>query len=724
MTGKFRSDANAIISYCISKVMPDRVVRDTLRDFELPSGRLILVSVGKAAWSMANAAVQCLCEQFPKLREEIDSQGDSFTGYVITKYGHCKGDIPGVKCFEAGHPLPDKNGVSATQTIIDAVASLTKDDKVLFLVSGGGSALFEAPVIPLDELSRITGELLARGAGIAEINAVRRQLSLVKGGRFARLCEPAFITQIILSDVIGDDPSVIASGPAYPCSVGEYSALDVIEKYAIKVDTNTINALNRPFVKDLNNVSTTVGGSVRELTRAAAEACEHLGYDTVVLTDRLDCEAYEAGRFLGSMVGYYTEKNKKTAVVAGGETVVHLNRAATISPEGEQKETQMRAMGGRNQVITLSAAPYLSGKNACVFSFGSDGTDGPTDAAGGFTDGNTLSEALEAGIDIEKYLRADDSYHALKALSGLIITGPTGTNVNDVSICLIDRTCAVVPDYPMSFSELIKNIDMCREIAGKLEELHYSCDIAKYEEQICALMHRTHPFEAVLALETAFPSDKTGIHTLMFELEAALRMAEAYKNKGIPAEIYYDTFKCFSRFVNEYTRMNGECGFDVAHWAYRQVNMSIFRLGALEYEFIATDGVDAEKHIEIHIPSDADFRIESVKASLAKLEEFIGTFYPMFTGVDLLCDSWLLAPALDGLLPESSNIREFRKLFDVVEVDEEDDNFFRFLYGVKDDVPIAELPERTSLQRKAKQHLLDYGKIGSARGIIIKELKK
>ncbi|MBP3836683.1 MAG: glycerate-2-kinase family protein, partial [Pyramidobacter sp.] len=200
-----RSDSDRIIRAALAAALPDTAVRKALDGADFGTGRLVLVAVGKAAWQMAHAAV-----------EQLGSRISS--GVVITKYGHSQGDLPGLKIFEAGHPVPDDNSFAATDEAIRAVSGLTADDTVLFLISGGGSALFEKPLISRDSLDALTKQLLACGADIVEMNTVRKRLSAVKGGRFARLCEPAHVMSIVLSDIIGDPLDMIASGPAYPDS--------------------------------------------------------------------------------------------------------------------------------------------------------------------------------------------------------------------------------------------------------------------------------------------------------------------------------------------------------------------------------------------------------------------------------------------------------------------------------------------------------------------------
>ena len=409
MEQELYQEALQITDSAIQAVKPDAAVKRALS--EMPhSGRIFLVAAGKAAWQMADAAVKTL--------------GQMEDGVVVTKYGHVKAEIPGVRCYEAGHPVPDANSFAATEKALELVHGLHPEDTVLFLLSGGGSALFEKPLISGEELQEITAQLLASGADIVEMNTIRKRLSGVKGGRFASACAPAKVFSIVLSDILGDPLDMIASGPAVPDTSTCAQALAIAEKYRLKLSEQAQALLKQETPKTLDNVTTRITGSVRELCAAAAAACRERGYEPILLTDRLCCEAREAGSFLGSIVRTHAGRGKKLAYIAGGETVVHLTG---------------NGLGGGNQELALAAAPALAGlEHCCVFSVGSDGTDGPTDAAGGYVDGQTDAALRTAGWDVFAALQNNDAYHAMQAIGGLIITGPTGTNVNDVSVALVD----------------------------------------------------------------------------------------------------------------------------------------------------------------------------------------------------------------------------------------------------------------------------------------------
>ena len=407
--GTLREDAESIVRSAIGAVLPDQAVRRALEGRRFP-GRLFLVAVGKAAWRMASAALEAL-EKAPD------------GGLVISKYGHIPAPLPGLSCFEAGHPVPDENSVRAAEAALALADGLREGDTVLFLLSGGGSALFEAPLVPLEELRDVTDQLLAAGADIVEMNTVRKRLSAVKGGRFALRCAPAQIEAVILSDILGDPLDMIASGPVSPDSSSCAEALAVAEKYRLRLSEKAAACLREETPKSLSNVHAHLNGSVRELCRAAETRCRELGYEPVLLTDRLACEAREAGRFLAAVARTHAADGRPTAWLAGGETVVHLR--------GKGK-------GGRNQELALAAAEGLAGlENAALIAVGSDGTDGPTDAAGGYADGETCARLAAQGISIPAVLAENDAYHALAACGGLIVTGPTGTNVNDIAVLLL-----------------------------------------------------------------------------------------------------------------------------------------------------------------------------------------------------------------------------------------------------------------------------------------------
>ena len=409
---RLREDADQIIKLSIQAVLPDEAVAKALQGKDFGDGKIYMVAAGKAAWQMGKAAADIL-------KDRLEA------GIVVTKYDHVKGEIPKTQCFEAGHPVPDANSFKATQAALELVAQAGESDTVVFLLSGGGSALFEKPLIPTEELTDVTEQFLACGADIVEMNTVRKRLSAVKGGRFALACEPAQVFSVVLSDILGDPLDMIASGPAYPDSSTCEEAIAVAEKYKLRLSKEAWDLLKQETPTELHNVETQITGSVTNLCKAAATACKKLGYEPIILTDQLNCVAREAGAFMAAIAKTHQDTSRSLAFIAGGETVVHLT--------GKGK-------GGRNQELALAAAEGIAGlKDTAVFSVGSDGTDGPTDAAGGYSDGDTKRKLEEQNLSVFAVLQDNDAYHALQKTDGLIITGATGTNVNDVAVLLIKR---------------------------------------------------------------------------------------------------------------------------------------------------------------------------------------------------------------------------------------------------------------------------------------------
>ena len=409
-------DAQKIIDTIIAENMPGQAVKNALkgRRFESFDKQIHMVAVGKAAWTMAKAASDFLGDRLKR-------------GIVLTKYAHSNGPIRGIEIYEAGHPVSDENTILATKKCVEMAESLQGGDELLFLISGGGSALFEMPWdgITLADIQNVTNQLLARGADIVEMNMVRKRLSRVKAGRFAKLAAPAKVYSIVLSDVLGDRLDTIASGPAAPDSSTVEDAQKIVEKYRLDLTDVQKKYLLEETPKEIDNVETVITGSVRTLCESAAKAARTLGYEPIILTTGLNCEAKEAGRFLAAIAQDIKKGNTfkiPCAIIAGGETVV------TVTGKGK---------GGRNQELAFAAAKGIEGlDDVLIFSVGSDGTDGPTDAAGGMVDGSSFEKLKEAGFDFDAILADNDSYNGLKAIGGLIVTGPTGTNVNDVAVLL------------------------------------------------------------------------------------------------------------------------------------------------------------------------------------------------------------------------------------------------------------------------------------------------
>lgn len=394
-----RKDVDKIIANLIKQINPYDITAQALGSFNFTEGKKILISIGKAAYDMAKAVSDNL---------DIDY------GAVITKYGHSKGEIDNIKIFEAGHPIVDENSIKATDYVLNITSDLNENDNVIFLISGGGSALFEKPLVPLSVLQDINDQLLKSGANINEINTIRKRLSSVKAGKFAMHARPAHIYSLILSDVLGNDLSTIASGPIFNDITTSKQALDIIDRYNIKINDEVRTLLNKDSVNNIDNVEYKVIGSVSVLCEYTKTICESLGYKMNIVDDKCVGEARYVGRLLAS---YASDLENNSGIIMGGETTV------TVKGNG---------LGGRNSELALASSKYLKGiDNCCVFAFGSDGTDGPTDAAGGYVDSKTCEM-----IDVDYYLDNNDAYNGLKKTGGLIITGPTGSNINDVYVLL------------------------------------------------------------------------------------------------------------------------------------------------------------------------------------------------------------------------------------------------------------------------------------------------
>jgi len=408
-------DKDRLVDYVIAQNLPDEAVIKAVGGRKF-NKNLYVIAIGKAAWNMANAAYQQLGDQIVK-------------GIVITKYEHSKGEIPRMEIFEAGHPLSDANTIEATGKAIELAAGLSDEDELLFLVSGGGSALFEKPLpgLTLEDIVDVSSQLLAAGADIVEMNVIRKRLSAVKAGRFAQFVAPASTFAVVLSDVLGDRLDSIASGPMAPDHSTSCDAKRIVEKYNLKLTSLMEELLEKETPKEVLNVETVITGSVVTLCQSAAQIASEMGYHPTIICSNMNGEAREVGGLAGVMasdiVSGKSDFKPPCAIILGGETVVHLKGTGR---------------GGRNQELALAAAEGIAGlENVLILSLGSDGTDGPTDAAGGWADGKTAITLKEKGIDTHKMLENNDAYHVLKAVNQLIITGPTGTNVNDVTVIFV-----------------------------------------------------------------------------------------------------------------------------------------------------------------------------------------------------------------------------------------------------------------------------------------------
>ena len=414
--------------------------RHDLRDYE----RVFVVGGGKAAVPMTAAIVDVLGERLT-------------AGAIVTKYGHMtsQSPTPNLPILEAGHPVPDENSVRGAQAVADCAARATERDLVVCLISGGGSALLTLPVpgLTLPDLQALTGALLRSGATINELNTVRKHCSRIKGGNLARLVAPARLVTLILSDVVGDPLDVIASGPTVPDPTTVADARSVLERYDIAETRNSfLQETPKPGDPAFERVQNVVVGSNRLAALAAVEKARQLGFNTLLLSTYVEGEAREVAKVAAALAkgvrAHGDPLPPPACLVWGGETTV------TIRGEGK---------GGRNQELALAAALALEGwPGVLVMALATDGTDGPTDGAGAVVTGETVARAQALGLDPRAALEANDSYPFFDTLGkapplssplrlrsgqaphpqggGLIRTGPTGTNVNDLLFVLVGET--------------------------------------------------------------------------------------------------------------------------------------------------------------------------------------------------------------------------------------------------------------------------------------------
>ncbi len=426
----FYSAVKSVDPYKTLKLYGDRI----LSIYELGRcDRILLTGFGKAVCPMTKA----IEEELPGLIHE---------GLAITKYGHCPSSYYAgkIRIIEAGHPLPDENGLMGTREMIDIVKAADEKTLIVCLISGGGSSLLVAPCegVSLDEKKKITGLLLNAGANIHELNTVRKHLSQVKGGRLAKIAHPGRVISLILSDVIGDGLDVIASGPTAPDSTTYEDALRVLEKYNLLEASpgNVIDILHKgaqgripetPKDNDVvfERVQNIIVGSNKKALEGAKEKAIGLGLGADIISSGVTGEAREAGRWLAKVASEARtmfEKNRtmRTCLISGGETTVSVAGHGT---------------GGRNMEFALSFAIEVEGIDGItLLSAGTDGTDGPTDAAGAIVNGDTIAKAKAKGVDPGEYLRNNDSYAFFKKIDDLFVTGPTGTNIMDIQIVIIE----------------------------------------------------------------------------------------------------------------------------------------------------------------------------------------------------------------------------------------------------------------------------------------------
>lgn len=390
-----------------------------------PHGRVLVIAIGKAAAAMMQVAL----ERIPA----------PVSGLVVTRYGHLTDDAPlpaGIEVIEAGHPVPDQASVRAADRALELARSLEAQDQLLLLLSGGGSALCTAPVneITLTDKQGATRALLASGATIAEINCVRKHLSRIKGGRLAQAAGRAKVTTLIISDIPGDDPSFVSSGPTVADDTTLAEAREIIAKYRIKVTDSITAALANPANESpagdslgLAGVETVIVARARDALAAAGKLARDLGFAVTDLGDQLQAEARYLGAGHAALAHRLSADGQARAIISGGETTVTVG-----NPKGR---------GGRNLEYLLGLAIALDGaKDICALACDTDGIDGTEDAAGAVVLPDTLERARALGLDPSAYLRENNSYLFFQKLGDLVVTGATRTNVNDFRVILIGKS--------------------------------------------------------------------------------------------------------------------------------------------------------------------------------------------------------------------------------------------------------------------------------------------
>ncbi len=409
----------AIFNAAVAAADPQRTIRDHLP--AMPKGRTIVIGAGKGSAQMAAA--------FEKVWD------GPIEGLVVTRYGYGAA-CQRIEIIEAAHPVPDAAGLEASRRLLEKVQGLTADDLVVALISGGGSALLPAPAEGLalaDEIA-VNEALLASGAPIAAMNTIRKHVSTIKGGRLAAASYPAKLVSLVVSDIPGDNPALVASGPTVPDSGNRQEALASIAAYGMKLPASVMAHINSPAADaprvddprfSRNEVHLIASAGV-SLEAAAAEARRH-GIEAVILSDSIEGEAREVGGVHAAIAREVATRNrpfpKPVLILSGGETTV------TVRAKGK---------GGRNTEFLLAFAIGISGIGGVhALAADTDGIDGSEDNAGAFADGSTVSRMRAAGVDAKAMLAGNNAWTAFKAVGDLFVPGPTGTNVNDLRAILI-----------------------------------------------------------------------------------------------------------------------------------------------------------------------------------------------------------------------------------------------------------------------------------------------
>lgn len=440
-----RDDIEAIYNKAISAVNPAHAIKkhislkdnrlilysdgEPYRNFDIENfKRIFVVGSGKATAPMARAIEEIL--------------GKLITGGCISvKYGYTE-ELSMIDTIEASHPVPDENGLATAKRIKELLLNTEENDLVISLISGGGSALLPLPPdsITLDEKRETTNLLLRCGATIHEVNSVRKHLSLVKGGNLARAAYPATVINLMISDVVGDNMDVIASGPFIPDNSTFQDAIDILQKYKIMdsvpesvseyLESGSLGKIEENPGRDspiFQRITNHIIASNIIALKSAKDESEKRGYNSIILSSAFEGETKDVAFFHSKIAREVLDSSnpidRPACIISGGETTV------TVTGKG---------LGGRNMEYALHGAIFINGySNITLCSVGTDGTDGPTDAAGAISDGYTLEKATKKGLDITEYIKNNDSYNFFKELGDLIITGPTNTNVMDIRIILV-----------------------------------------------------------------------------------------------------------------------------------------------------------------------------------------------------------------------------------------------------------------------------------------------
>ncbi|KAB2704765.1 glycerate kinase type-2 family protein [Brucella intermedia] len=429
MTSKLepRVFLESLFDAAVAAADPELVIRANLP--AKPKGRTIVIGAGKGSAQMAAAFERAWAERH-------EGEDASIEGIVVTRYGYgapCKT----IEIIEASHPVPDDAGLAASKRLFDAVSNLTEDDLVVALISGGGSALLPSPPEGLtlaDEIA-VNKALLASGAPISAMNAVRKHLSTIKGGRLAAHAHPAKVFSLVVSDIPGDNPAFVASGPTVPDATSRDDALKIIERYKLELPDAVLAHIKsekahapKPDDKIFGDNEVRVIASAAVSLEAAVKEAERHGVEAVILSDSMEGEAREVAHVHAAIAREVADRDrpfkKPIVLLSGGETTV------TIRAKGGK--------GGRNSEFLLAFALDIDGYgNIHALAADTDGIDGSEDNAGAFADGTTVSRLQKTGEDSAARLNANDAWSAFDAIGDLFMPGPTGTNVNDLRVVLI-----------------------------------------------------------------------------------------------------------------------------------------------------------------------------------------------------------------------------------------------------------------------------------------------